>query len=55
MHKGAKSLLWGELRKQRGGNPPAPAFPGGETGKGRSQQFSPLPQAEKMLDSQYEC
>ena len=48
IHKGAAALLWGEpaasLRasafgwraacSRRGGNPPAPAFPGGETGKG---------------------
>jgi hypothetical protein len=32
---------------RRGGNPPAPAFPGGETGKGRSTSL--LPQAEKGL------
>src|ERR1700734_2625925 len=25
---------------RRGGNPPAPAFPGGETGKGRSKDFN---------------
>src|SRR5437879_3318758 len=35
MHKGAAALLWGEPRfLRRGGNPPAPAFPLGETGKG---------------------
>jgi hypothetical protein len=35
IHKGAAALLWGEPRfMRRGGNPPAPAFPGGETGKG---------------------
>src|ERR1700733_15596183 len=39
MHKGAAALLWGEpvaalLANRRGGNPPAPAFLLGETGKG---------------------
>jgi len=39
-----EALLWGEPRLlRRGGNPPAPAFPGGETGKGRSDSL--LPQA----------
>ena len=44
IHKGAEPLLWGEPRfLRRGGNPPAPAFPAGETGKGRSDSL--LPQA----------
>src|ERR1700722_13546481 len=39
MHKGAAALLWGGpvaalLANRRGGNPPAPAFLLGETGKG---------------------
>jgi hypothetical protein len=44
--QGGGALLWGEPRfLRRGGNPPAPAFPGGETGKGSSipccrRQFS---------------
>jgi hypothetical protein len=42
--------LWGEPRfLRRGGNPPAPAFPGGETGKGI--QPSLLPQALLLLCS----
>ena len=33
--QGGGALLWGEPRfVRRGANPPAPAFPGGETGKG---------------------
>ena len=37
IHKGASALLWGEPRfVRRGGNPPAAAFPFGETGKGES-------------------
>jgi hypothetical protein len=61
MHKGAAALLWGEPAAatlasavcwraacpRRGGNPPAPAFPGGETGKGRSNSL--LPQANSLV------
>ena len=53
IHKGAAALLWGEpiagcvpawlaghaACLRRGGNPPAPAFPLGETGKGESPKF----------------
>src|SRR5260370_32124394 len=58
MHKGAVALLWGEAAAstrasvfcwrgacfRRGGNPPAPAFPRGETEKGRllSPKRAPL-------------
>src|SRR3954453_18360062 len=61
IHKGAVALLWGEpLASMRasvvcwraaclrgGGNPPAPAFPGGETGKGDPSSW--LPQAASAL------
>ena len=50
MHKGAAALLWGEPRVvRRGGNPPAPAFPAGEMGKG-AIHVTLLPQANFCAD-----
>ena len=37
--RGVPAGLAGGQRARRGGNPPAPAFPGGETGKGRSNSL----------------
>jgi hypothetical protein len=44
MHAGVVCRL---QRARRGGHPPAPAFPGGETGKGRPDSL--LPQADSPL------
>ena len=45
-HRCVPAWFAGGQRARRGGNPPAPAFPGGETGKGRSD--SSLPQADSF-------